>query len=224
MYDTEPGSGWSQIADEAIHGPLYGTKLSIISSSHLIWKDWKERFPTTKVMALPVDANGDTLYSFTRDIYLSKQHVHGIVVNKNSIAFPLPIIETEKVVNLNFHDVSLVIAYGSGDVHVYRSDMVFSPSQNDNFMISDLQIEIDILTGKSLDNSVELERISGKTMFQFAWDNFHPQSAYYLGAAEVSSSYSNSDVVNFVGVYGLFTIILWMKTKQAKKSRNDFEA
>lgn len=51
MYDRETESLWSQIASEAISGPLRGRKLVLLRSQLTTWADWKRRFPTTTILS-----------------------------------------------------------------------------------------------------------------------------------------------------------------------------
>jgi len=51
MYDRETESLWSQIMQQAITGPLTGTKLVMIPAQHTTWDDWRRRHPETLVLS-----------------------------------------------------------------------------------------------------------------------------------------------------------------------------
>ena len=50
MYDRQTSSLWSQGKGEAIRGKLQGTKLQIIGSTMVTWKDWRSLHPDTLVL------------------------------------------------------------------------------------------------------------------------------------------------------------------------------
>ena len=50
LYDIETESLWSQLMNQAIAGPLRGTKLKTIPLTHTSWEDWQERHPDTLVL------------------------------------------------------------------------------------------------------------------------------------------------------------------------------
>jgi len=47
MYHHETESEWSQVLGTAVTGPLTGTKLRLLPSSRMTWKEWREGFPDT---------------------------------------------------------------------------------------------------------------------------------------------------------------------------------
>ncbi|MFQ5483563.1 MAG: DUF3179 domain-containing protein, partial [Nitrospinaceae bacterium] len=51
LYDRQTESLWSQIKSEAVTGPLTGTRLRLLASTHTTWGDWKRRRPDTLVMS-----------------------------------------------------------------------------------------------------------------------------------------------------------------------------
>ena len=50
MYDRQTESLWSQILQQAITGPMTGTRLTMLTAYHTTWKDWSSRHPDTLVM------------------------------------------------------------------------------------------------------------------------------------------------------------------------------
>lgn len=51
MYDHQSESLWSQIAMEAVAGPLTGAKLRPIFLAHTTWEEWRIEHPTTLVLS-----------------------------------------------------------------------------------------------------------------------------------------------------------------------------
>jgi hypothetical protein len=50
MYDRQTGFLWSQGKGEPIRGDLHGTKLQLIGSSMVTWKEWRSLHPDTLVL------------------------------------------------------------------------------------------------------------------------------------------------------------------------------
>ena len=55
MYDRETGSLWSQLAGEAVHGPMKGTPLEVVPAIQTTWKHWREMHPETRVVVFPAE-------------------------------------------------------------------------------------------------------------------------------------------------------------------------
>jgi len=66
MYDHQTQSLWSQIAMEAIAGPLTGTKLKPVFLVHTTWGEWKTEHTTTLVLSTKTGYFRD----YDRDPYL----------------------------------------------------------------------------------------------------------------------------------------------------------
>ena len=52
MYDRETETYWYHINGLGLQGPLKGERLSILPSSMMLWRDWKEQQPNTQVLSL----------------------------------------------------------------------------------------------------------------------------------------------------------------------------
>jgi uncharacterized protein DUF3179 len=51
MYDRQTESLWSQILEEAITGPMTGTKLKVLPVQDTIWREWRSEHPDTMVLS-----------------------------------------------------------------------------------------------------------------------------------------------------------------------------
>jgi hypothetical protein len=51
MYDRQTESLWSQILQEAITGPMTGTKLTMLPAQHTTWREWRNEHPDTLVLS-----------------------------------------------------------------------------------------------------------------------------------------------------------------------------
>lgn len=65
MYDRQTESLWSQVKNEAVTGPMTGTKLKVLPSTLTTWEKWRKKHPRTMVLSL--DTGHDRDYS--RDPY-----------------------------------------------------------------------------------------------------------------------------------------------------------
>ncbi len=66
MYDHQTQSLWSQIATQAIAGPLTGAKLTHIFLEHTTWDEWRRAHPNTAVLSTKTGYFRD----YDRDPYL----------------------------------------------------------------------------------------------------------------------------------------------------------
>ncbi|MBB4518575.1 DUF3179 domain-containing protein [Paraburkholderia fungorum] len=51
LYDRQSASLWSQLMEQAITGPMKGTRLTSLPVTHTTWGDWKRRYPCTLVLS-----------------------------------------------------------------------------------------------------------------------------------------------------------------------------
>lgn len=53
FYDRATQSLWSQFTGEAVSGARRGTRLEPVPIEHATWREWRQRYPHTSVLALP---------------------------------------------------------------------------------------------------------------------------------------------------------------------------
>jgi Protein of unknown function (DUF3179) len=51
LYDRQSNSLWSQLMEQAITGPMKGTRLTSVPLTHTTWADWKKRYSRTLVLS-----------------------------------------------------------------------------------------------------------------------------------------------------------------------------
>jgi len=66
MYDHQTESLWSQIAMEAVAGPMTGTRLTPIFLTHTTWSEWRHEHPSTLALSTKTGYARD----YARDPYL----------------------------------------------------------------------------------------------------------------------------------------------------------
>jgi hypothetical protein len=179
IYDHQTESLWSQIKEEAVTGPLTGTKLRALPSTMTTWKRWRRDHPDTLVLSTRTgyrrDYDHDPYdgYDTSAGVYFPVKHqdprlhpkerVLGIAVGGESKAFPL------------------------------RSLAVLSKPL------------IDTVGGKKFaityepegESAAAIESETGKpypavTAYWFAWVTFHPETAIYHAPAPRSPTRGGS--------------------------------
>jgi len=62
IVDRETGSVWSQLAGQAITGPMQGTPLEAVPSIQTTWRLWRTLHPQTRVMTVEGEEGRPYLY------------------------------------------------------------------------------------------------------------------------------------------------------------------
>ena len=88
MYDIQTGSYWFQVEGRAILGELTDTLLTPVASSITTFREWREEFPDTLVLARPSQR-----VNYSEDVFASYESV----LNSGRFAFPI----TDEVANDN---------------------------------------------------------------------------------------------------------------------------
>ncbi len=226
LYDNLTKSRWIQIAGKSIHGELYGSQLEFIESSQMMWEDWKATYPDTEVMSRPVDVNNELIFEFDLEVILPKQQVYGVILNNQSVAFPFSIIRNERLVNIEIYDFQLTIVFSSMDINVFdNKGVLLEFIDGDDVLKSNNGLFYSSNTGKSQDSSISsLTKIEGKSMKRFAWEDFFPDSIFYMGEGKFDNEIPSDSDESGVGLYWSFGLItaLSFVYRRVKKSRKKF--
>lgn len=165
LYDRRTESLWSQIMQEAVSGPLIGTRLEHLPASHTTWQDWRQRHPDSLVLSTDTGFRRDynrtpyTGYEQSEriwfpvanrdDRYHAKELVIGLELNGEHKAYPF--------------------------VELARRDGQFTDQVGDQTIT--VQFDPQHQTGRVLDSAgVELPTVIA---FWFAWVAFHPDTAVF---------------------------------------------
>ena len=165
LYDRQTQSLWSQIRRQAVSGPMQGTKLQPVPVMHTQWADWKQRYPTTRVLSTETGYRRDYTkspyqgYEKTADLffpvqtrddrYHPKESVLGIEVADRFKAYPF--MELEK---------------SGGEVH-------------DTFAGQPILVKYDKQYRTAVAADAQGNALPGVIAFWFAWYAFHPDTAVY---------------------------------------------
>ncbi len=188
MVDEPTGSLWSHILGEAMDGPLKGTRLEIVPAVVTTWVAWKDNYPGTTVLALSRSAR-------QFDVEFQKRpqtFVLGIRLGRKAYAWPFDFLQKEVIVNdapfgrpmVVFHDLKSTEAQAFHR-EVDGKVVTFTASLNGQATDRETGSIWDPHTGKCLTGSMKGRALRPTTAiisFRKAWNDFHPDSGYYVGA------------------------------------------
>ena len=204
MYDRETNSEWSQVLGEALTGPLKGTKLELVASSRMSWKEWREQYPDTLALRKPKytgfdsydsyyrsDAAGLVGETFRDDRLEIKQLVVGVNVADKAIAYPYFELEASPVLNDAVAERKLLVTFnaetesiGVFDREVDGRTLTFSELESDNHNMKDQETGStwNRLTGQGIEGPLKgkaLTKIPYTSSFWFGWKDNYPDTLVY---------------------------------------------
>jgi hypothetical protein len=165
LYDRETESLWSQIARQAISGPLKGQRLEMIVVNHTTWQDWRNRYPDSLVLARETGYQRD----YGQDPYSGY---------KESTAVFFPVAHTDA----RYHPKEQVIGLalqGHSKAYPFVELAQSKTPLRDQLAGQQITLEYDMnhRTGRVLGaDGVEIPSVIA---FWFAWVAFHPDSQIY---------------------------------------------
>ena len=218
MYDRETFSLWNQETGQPVIGELAdsGIQLNFFPTLLTTWGEWTDEHPDTTVLALdtgvsqpgryfPEDNPNATYYEYfntpgtmfpvwIRDDSLeAKDVVLGVNVSDTQKAYPVSVLQVERVVNDTLGETNVVVLGSeiSQAAKAYeRGDQEFSRVEGDastgvpmklvdkNGHVWDVTEEALVNTS---DSSQTLPRIPTHASFWFGWYAFYPDTELYEG-------------------------------------------
>jgi hypothetical protein len=166
LYDRQTESLWSQIKSEAVTGPMTGTRLKLLASTHTNWGTWKKKYPHTKVLS---DQTGFQR-SYNRDPYQGYESNSRLMfgVNlKDSKYHP-----KEKVIGIELGGKTK--AYAFSELSRTRSPV------KDIFNKIPIQIYFDRKTNTAIIRDSKNNELPSVVGFWFAWYAFHPTTKVFI--------------------------------------------
>ncbi len=86
MYDRETQSLWSQLAMKSISGLKVGSKLTWLTSEHLSWKAWREKYPKGEVLSTETGFNRNYKSKAYASYFASDQMMFPVPVTRKELA------------------------------------------------------------------------------------------------------------------------------------------
>jgi len=130
MYDRQTESWWQEFGGEAVVGDMTGKVLELLPLSIVSWKEFKDAFPTGKVLSKNTgydrpyglspyegyDSFGSApLYQGPSDDRLpALERVVAVIIGEESLAVPFSVLEKEPVVHYSLTGQDLVVFYKKG--------------------------------------------------------------------------------------------------------------
>ena len=165
LYDRQTESLWSQLMQQAITGPMRGRHLQQIVMSHTSWRDWRQRYPDTRVLSPETGFRRDYQRSPYAG-YATSEHLY----------FPLTRLDRR------YHPKELVIGLTLGDSHKAYPFIELSRSAgdlHDRFAGRALRIRYDAEHRSGAVYDAQGEEIPTTISYWFAWQAFHPDTEVY---------------------------------------------
>jgi len=166
LYDHQTESLWSQIKSEAVTGPMTGTRLRLLASTHTNWGTWKIKHPHTKVLS---DQTGYQR-SYDRDPYQGYESSSRLMFDvnlKDSKYHP-----KEKVIGIELGGKTK--AYAFSELGRTRSPI------KDIFNKIPIQIYFDRKTKTAVIRDSKNNELPSVVGFWFAWYTFHPTTKVFV--------------------------------------------
>lgn len=169
MYDRQSESLWSQLMQQAITGPMNGTRLKIVPSQHTTWEHWRAQHPTTLVLS------PDT--GFQRDYGLNRYQEYWERGQPPRFRKP-----PEKEPNVKLRPMEHVLGVQiDGQYKAYPFSILKKKPERFEDRVGEKKLFIHF-DKRSETGYVTNERgavIPSVTLFWFAWSDFYPETVVY---------------------------------------------
>ena len=215
MYDHQTRTLWSHFTGQGVKGALAGVGLDFVPVTHTEWSRWRESHPDTLVLdkrgMYVVDVYdgyysggspgvlGETLSDGRLD---RKELVVGVDAFGTKKAYPLRLLRGQPVVNdvVAGEQVLVYLEPGTETALAYRRSVdgrsltfrLANEARGALTVLEDLETGSMwmALTGRAIHGPLEgktLERAASHLAFWFAWKDWNPDTAVYLGPSEVAA-------------------------------------
>ncbi len=177
MYDRQTESLWSQIMQEAITGPMTGTRLRMIPAQHTTWNDWRTRHPETLVLSPET--------GFARDYGLNPYERYW---KGNEPSFRSPKDAQAARVRHNLRPMERVLGVEVNGVHkAYPFSMLKTkaPELQDVLAEKAVRVHFDPKSENAWITDTDGKTLPSMTTFWFAWTDFYPDSLVFKSDAEI---------------------------------------
>jgi hypothetical protein len=182
-WDHTTSSLWSQPTGRAIAGELKGTELELLPSQMTTWSNWLQAHPETLAMT-----NGYAQTSLARQTF-DTDFIIGVVISDLSKAYTYEDVAAEILVNDQLGEFPLLVWAAHND---YRSflrqvgdqTLSFEPLEGNSDLFTDRETgstweaNIGLATAGPLKGEA-LQPAPSLTSFDWAWEDFYPDSEYY---------------------------------------------
>lgn len=165
LYDRQTESLWSQIQMEAVTGPMTGTPLKLIPSTHTTWGAWKRQHPDTLVLSTRTGYNRNYQRDPYEDYYESRALMFGV-----------------KQVDARYHPKEQVIGIEiAGEARAYPfSELARAEGPvTDTIGGQTIRVVFDASSRTAVIQNEAGEALPSVVGFWFAWYAFHPDTGVF---------------------------------------------
>ena len=165
LYDRQTQSLWSQIMAESVAGKSSGQKLVAIPTQLTSWKNWRKKYPETKVLTAQTGFKRD----YNRQAYMQYRNSDELMFDVKNKSKALPIKSWVLGLEVN----GKAKAYPFSELAKSKEKLI------DVFEGTKIEISYD---APSHTASVKVDEKSGAkvlTLYWFAWYAFHPNTEIY---------------------------------------------
>jgi hypothetical protein len=209
MYDHQTESLWHNLTGEPVVGTLAhsGIQLKTLPVVITRWRDWRAKHPDTMVLDIETGfdrdyglgkayseyfASPDTMFPVSpRDSrHPTKSYVFALEVGGEPKAYPLAILERERIINDSIEGVNVVLVAGTSHRTVRafaRGPYSFHVGAHPGVVLDEKtrsvwRVEEDALVQTR--TGERLPRLGGHVSYWFGWYAFYPYAKVYGQPAE----------------------------------------
>jgi hypothetical protein len=209
MRDRETGTWWQQVSGQALHGPLQGKHLKLMTHEEISYGLWKQQYANGRVLKpdseflkkkvyassdwekriakLPVDVR-----QWNPQLFPPREIVIGLNLNGSSKAYPLREINQNRMILDKVGQTPILIAVGSDEFTIRAFDRTVDGKILDFYVKTEnpnLFVDMNTGTHWDFDGSAVSGALTGKKLqkltilkdFWFDWTNYHPNTQIYRG-------------------------------------------
>lgn len=182
-WDHTTSSIWSQPTGLALAGELKGTELELLPSQMTTWANWKAAHPETLAMTNDYSQLGFGYQGFDTNFVI------GVVLADVSKAYYYEDVAAEVAINDQIGEFPVLVWAAHNDYRSYLRQvgdqtLTFEPLPGNSALLKDRETgstweaSIGLATAGPLKGEA-LQPLPGLTSFDWAWEDFYPESKFY---------------------------------------------
>ena len=179
-YDHETHSIWSQPWGRAIQGEYKGVQLNLLPFQLTTWEKWRQAHPDSLVMINDVDRLGRRRHGFQPDF------VVGLVLGENAKAYYYKDALEARVINDKLGDIPVLLWTTDEIVYAYvrqlDGDVLTFKAYGDELVDEETNSTWDPVRGLAISGPLQgegLRAVPSLSSFDWAWEDFYPDSEFY---------------------------------------------
>ncbi|NIS82272.1 MAG: DUF3179 domain-containing protein [Anaerolineales bacterium] len=179
-WDHETQSIWSQPWGRAIRGTYKGVELFLLPSQVTSWESWRTEHPDTLAMINDMQRLGSRRQTFSPDFVI------GLLLAGEAKAYYFRDAAMQGVINDRLGPAPIVVWAQEDNFHAYIrqvGERTLTFSLDGEALVDDETGSIwDIARGRAVEGPLSgevLQPVPGSTAFDWAWEDFYPDTTFY---------------------------------------------